>query len=136
MFNIRPYRKGDCIGFKIRDKYETGTDAELDEAFIGRNGTSIITENGTCIGAISYGIYGTIEDCGAYVFCAFRDTPTRELIVFVKEMLRIATTTSPLNFYAMGIDTKEEERFLHWLGFEKTAEKDENNYYKYKFIGG
>ena len=133
MFNIRPYRKGDCLGFKIRDGYETGTDVELDEAFAEQSGTSIISENNVCIGAISYGIW---EDDNAYVFCAFRNTPTRELIVFVKEILQIMATTSPLDFYAYGVDSEKEERFLSWLGFEKTNEKDENNYYKYKYIRG
>lgn len=132
MFNIRPYRKGDCLGFKIRDGYETGTDVELDEAFTEQSGTSIISENNICIGAISYGIW---EDGNAYVYCAFRDTPTRELIVFVKEILQIASTTSPLDFYAYGVDSEKEERFLSWLGFEKTNEKDEN-LYKYKYIRG
>lgn len=132
MFNIRPYRKGDCLGFKIRDGYETGTDVELDEAFTEQSGTSIISENNICIGAISYGIW---EDGNAYVYCAFRDTPTRELIVFVKEILQIASTTSPLDFYAYGVDSEKEERFLSWLGFEKTNEKDENTY-KYKYIRG
>lgn len=133
MFNIRPYRKGDCLGFEIRDGYETGTDVELDEAFAGQSGTSIIAENHICIGAISYGIW---EDGNAYVFRAFRNTPTRELIVFVKEILQIMATTSPLDFYAYGVDSEKEERFLSWLGFEKTNEKDENNYYKYKYIRG
>ena len=130
MFNIRPYRKGDCLGFKIRDGYETGTDVELDEAFAEQSGTSIIAENNVCIGAISYGIW---DDGNAYVYCAFRDTPTRELIVFVKEILQIAATTSTLDFYAYGVDSEKEERFLSWLGFEKTNEKDENTY-KYKYI--
>lgn len=133
MFNIRPYKQGDCIGFKIRDKYETGTDIELDTTFVEHSGTSIIAENNICVGAISYGIS---DDGNAYVFCAFRDTPTRELIVFTKEILQIASATSPLDFYAFGIDSEEEERFLSWLGFEKTNEKDENNYYKYKYIRG
>lgn len=132
MFNIRPYRKGDCLGFKIRDGYETGTDVELDETFAEQSGTSIIAENNICVGAISYGIW---EDGNAYVFCAFRDTPTRELIVFVKEILQIASTTSPLDFYAYGVDSEKEERFLSWLGFEKTNEKVENTY-KYKYIRG
>lgn len=132
MFNIRPYRKGDCLGFKIRDGYETGTDVELDEAFTEQSGTSIIAENNVCIGAISYGIW---EDGNAYVYCAFRNTPTKELIVFVKEILQIASTTSPLDFYAYGVDSEKEERFLSWLGFEKTNEKVENTY-KYKYIRG
>lgn len=133
MFNIRPYRKGDCLGFKIRDGYETGTDTELDEAFLEQSGTSIIGKNNICVGAISYGIW---EDGNVYVFCAFRDTPTRELIVFTKEILQIASATSPLDFYTRGVDSEKEERFLSWLGFEKTNEKDENNYYKYKYIRG
>lgn len=133
MFNIRPYRKGDCLGFKIRDKYETGTDTELDEEFVKFDGTSIIAENNICVGAISYFIG---KDDNAYVFCAFKDTPTIELIVFVKEILKIAATTSLLDFYAFGVDSDEEERFLSWLGFEKTTEKNENNYYKYKYIRG
>lgn len=133
MFNIRPYRQGDCLGFKIREQYETGTDIELDTTFVEHSGTSIIAENNICVGAISYGIS---DDGNVYVFCAFRDTPTRELIVFVKEILQIMATTSPLDFYAYGVDSKEEERFLSWLGFEKTNEKDENNYYKYKYIRG
>lgn len=132
MFNIRPYRKGDCLGFKIRDEYETGTDVELDEAFTEQSGTSIIAENNVCVGAISYGIW---EDGNAYVYCAFRNTPTKELIVFVKEILQIASTTSPLDFYAYGVDSEKEERFLSWLGFEKTNEKVENTY-KYKYIRG
>lgn len=132
MFNIRPYRKGDCLGFKIRDEYETGTDVELDETFAEQSGTSIIAENNTCVGAISYGIW---DDGNVYVYCAFRDTPTREQIIFVKEILQIAATTSPLDFYAYGVDSKAEERFLSWLGFEKTNEKDEN-LYKYKYIRG
>ena len=132
MFNIRPYRKGDCLGFKIRDGYETGTDVELDETFAEQSGTSIIAENNTCVGAISYGIW---DDGNAYVYCAFRDTPTREQIIFVKEILQIAVTTSPLDFYAYGVDSEAEERFLSWLGFEKTNEKDEN-LYKYKYIRG
>ena len=132
MFNIRPYRKGDCLGFEIRNGYETGTDVELDEAFSEQSGTSIIAENNVCIGAISYGIW---EDGNAYVYCAFRNTPTKELIVFVKEILQIAATTSPLDFYAYGFDSEKEERFLSWLGFEKTNEKDGNTY-KYKYIRG
>lgn len=132
MFNIRPYRKGDCLGFKIRDGYETGTDVELDETFAEQSGTSLIAENNTCVGAISYGIW---DDGNVYVYCAFRDTPTREQIIFVKEILQIAATTSPLDFYAYGVDSEAEERFLSWLGFEKTNEKDEN-LYKYKYIRG
>lgn len=133
MFNIRPYRKGDCLGFKIREQYETGTDIELDEEFVKFGGTSIIAENNICVGAISYFI---AKDYNAYMFCAFRDEPTRELIIFIKEMLKIAATTSLLDFYAFGVDSDKEERFLSWLGFEKTTEKNENNHYKYKYIRG
>lgn len=132
MFSIRPYRKGDCLGFKIRADHETGTDTELDERFEEYGGTSIISQDNRCIGAISYFISADYE---VYVFCAFRDTPTRELILFVKEMLRIAATTSPLNFYCYGVDSEKEEKFLSWLGFEKTAIKEENAY-KYKYTRG
>ena len=78
------------MGFKIREQYETGTDIELDASFVDHSGTSIIAENNICVGAISYGIS---DDGNAYVYCAFRDTPTRELITFTKEILTWKLTT-------------------------------------------
>lgn len=124
-FSIRQLYQGDVLDFPILPEWEDGTSAELDKALTEDGRGMAILRNGEVIGALWC---KPDKDHNAQCISAWKYRPTKELAVFVKELIAFIHAANPdRTIYTISKTGKASDRWHKFIGLTQKTELNPNN---------
>lgn len=127
-FSIRQLFPGDVLEFPILPEWEDGTVEELDKAMTEDGYSTAILRDGEVVGAIWLKPDANKD---VQVISAWKYRPTKELAVFVREMIAIVSNSMPDRvIYTISKPGKESDRWHQFVGL---ANKLELNKYQTQY---
>lgn len=127
-FSIRELRPGDVRDFPILPEWETGTAEELDQALTEDGRATAILRDGEVIGAIWY---KPDPDYNTQIISAWKYRPTKDLILFVRELIAIIHSCNPDRvMYTISANHKKSDRWHNFIGLtEKKFYNEKESFY-------
>lgn len=124
-YALREYRPGDVLDFPILPEWESGTPEELDQAITEDGRATSILRDGEVVGAIWY---KPDAEKNIQVISAWKYRPTKELVIFVREMIAIVHyCLSGRELYTISKPGKASDRWHSFIGLSKSIKIDEDN---------
>lgn len=132
-FSIRQLRPGDILSFPILPEWEDGTIEELDQAMTEDGRGTAILRDGEVVGAVWYNpdVHGNIQ-----VISAWKYRPTKDLAVFVKEIIALVHHCARDRIiYTVSKTGKASDRWHKFIGLSEKIKIMDEQYNQYSTGG-
>lgn len=119
-YSIRQLLPGDVLDFPILPEWEDGTAAELDEVLTRSGRGMAILKNSEVIGALWC---RPDKDKNSQCISAWKYRPTKELCVFVRELIAFIHAANPDRIiYTISKPGKASDRWHEFIGLKEKVE--------------